>query len=91
MQVSVGYQRLPCQFRVPAQQSKRHSCQFTHSRRQIIVAGLPGEAKVDVSQAKADIVKLAGEKYGLDKYGNSLPGTLFDSNPLSGKIFACFS
>lgn len=37
-------------------------------RRQITVAGVPGEAKVDVFDGRAQVMELAGDKYGLAKY-----------------------
>lgn len=67
MQFATSQSLLAHRHKLPVHASQRHLCYGRNLHRQITFAGMPGEAKVDVSRVKAEIVKLAGDKYGLDK------------------------
>eukprot|EP00884_Botryococcus_braunii_P004572 jgi/Botrbrau1/14115/Bobra.182_3s0058.1 len=67
MQVATGLSTFAPRHPFPAEVCQRRSCIGRNSLRRIAIAAAPGEAKVDVSRVKAEIVRLAGDKYGLDK------------------------
>lgn len=72
MQVAVGQGLLTSQnrlcYRRPELLGHQRRVIIAHSTcRSLKVAAALGGAKVEVSQVKADIVKLAGDKHGLDR------------------------